>query len=56
MKLLDVGCGAGRLAVPAVEWVGDTGAVTVLGRVEIRASKVSFLGERVASAAVFPRM
>lgn len=30
MRLLDVGCGPGRLALPAAKWVGGTGEVVAL--------------------------
>ena len=30
MKFLDVGCGPGRLTIPAAQWVGDSGEVVAL--------------------------
>jgi ubiquinone/menaquinone biosynthesis C-methylase UbiE len=47
MVLLDVGCGPGRLTVPAAERVGASGRVVAL---DIQRSMLDRLGERVAEA------
>lgn len=58
MMLLDVGCGAGRLAVPAAKRVGDTGEVTALDiqprmleKVRARAREMAIDNLRIINAA-----
>jgi ubiquinone/menaquinone biosynthesis C-methylase UbiE len=58
MKLLDVGCGAGRLAVPAAMWVGKAGEVTALDiqsrmleKVHARVTEMAIDNVRIINAA-----
>ena len=46
MRLLDVGCGPGRLTLPAAKWVGERGEVVAL---DIQSKMLDKLGARATS-------
>ena len=47
MRVLDAGCGVGRLTIPAAELIGDTGEVVAL---DLQAAMIARLEERATRA------